>query len=327
MLSIAGFFLEFKPSEPFLTNYLIQNKGLTNDQVGKDVYPISVYSYFAFILPVGFLSEFIGYKNVVILGVVARELTRILLLWSEGLFNMQLMQITFGFAMAAEIIYYSYIYLLVPQSEFQLATSLIRSLPLVGHVIAGIVGQSIVSMGYDYVVLFYISFSCVSVGFLIILAMPDTSKPVNHESSVTDSVATPDDSVSTRSFILEESAEEIVSSENNGDTFESTSLSNDFDNSVPENLSIFALCRKIGFYATFSFILKQFKSGQVFLWSSWFWLGDSIHGMVMNYNTVLFQDLSPHKSYNGVVLAVGRFFAALMSAIPILLPSTVLLIV
>lgn len=37
-LTVAGFFLEFKPSEPFLTNYLIENKGLTNAQVDQDMY-------------------------------------------------------------------------------------------------------------------------------------------------------------------------------------------------------------------------------------------------------------------------------------------------
>ena len=87
LLSIAGFFLEFKPSEPYLTKYLKYVKGFNNDQLDLDIYPIYTYAYFAFILPSGFLSEFIGYKSVVLVGILLREMTRLILLYSDSIYH------------------------------------------------------------------------------------------------------------------------------------------------------------------------------------------------------------------------------------------------
>lgn len=45
-----GFFREFRPSEPFVTQFLSSdkwNRNVTLEQVNRDIYPIGTYSYLA----------------------------------------------------------------------------------------------------------------------------------------------------------------------------------------------------------------------------------------------------------------------------------------
>ena len=78
-------------------------------------------------------------------------------------------QVTFGFAQATMIVYYSYIYLLVPKEDYLQATALIRSLPLFGHVFAGVTGQLLYNAGYSLTLLMYLSFFSVTLGVVIFI--------------------------------------------------------------------------------------------------------------------------------------------------------------
>lgn len=46
ILCTFGFFREFRPSEPFVTEFLsdTQWRNITSDQLNRDVYPIGTYS-------------------------------------------------------------------------------------------------------------------------------------------------------------------------------------------------------------------------------------------------------------------------------------------
>ncbi len=68
LLCCYGFFKELRPSEPYLTEYLIGNqwKNLTEDAVYNKVYPIWPYSYFGLLVPVFLLTDLLRYKPVII---------------------------------------------------------------------------------------------------------------------------------------------------------------------------------------------------------------------------------------------------------------------
>ena len=45
---LGDLFQELKPSEPYLTPYLIVDKGFANDEVANEIYPLWTYSYLVF---------------------------------------------------------------------------------------------------------------------------------------------------------------------------------------------------------------------------------------------------------------------------------------
>jgi len=92
-------------------------------KVNNQIYPLWTYAYFAFLLPVGMLSEGIGYKATVMIGMIARETTRAILIFESSLTAMQLTQISFGFASASEIVYFTFVYVSLPKEHYHRAVT------------------------------------------------------------------------------------------------------------------------------------------------------------------------------------------------------------
>ena len=69
LLCFYGLFKELRPSEPYLTDYLVgeQYKNLTQEDVYNKVYPVWPYSYFALLIPVFLLTDLFRYKPVIVL--------------------------------------------------------------------------------------------------------------------------------------------------------------------------------------------------------------------------------------------------------------------
>ena len=61
LLCLYGFFKELRPSEPYLTDYLVNEeyKNLTQDAVYNQVYPVWPYSYFGLLVPVFLLTDYL----------------------------------------------------------------------------------------------------------------------------------------------------------------------------------------------------------------------------------------------------------------------------
>ncbi|EER09538.1 conserved hypothetical protein [Perkinsus marinus ATCC 50983] len=142
------FFLAFKPSEPHLTTYLRETKGFTDDQINSQIYPWSTYACIPFLLIGGLLSEFIGYKFMLILGAMGRLTTRILLLFGTTVFEMQIMQCTYAFGTAAEKIFYGYLFHIVPSEKYQKLTSINLAAYVLSHMLSGIIGDVMLNAGH-----------------------------------------------------------------------------------------------------------------------------------------------------------------------------------
>ena len=99
-----SFWLNCKPSEPYLAKYLLESKDLSEDQLNHEVWPWSTYGALLFMLPVGLLAETAGYRRVIVGGLVCRELTRVLLVFATGVFWMATMQLTYAGSVAANSI-------------------------------------------------------------------------------------------------------------------------------------------------------------------------------------------------------------------------------
>lgn len=122
LVCIYGIIKEFRPGTPFLTPYLISSsKNFTLDEVYGQIFPFWTYSYMVFLvsgfeyqirfflsravpvpvllllqIPVFILTDILLYKPIIVLEGLCLVITWTLLVWGEGVRQMQLMQIFFG---------------------------------------------------------------------------------------------------------------------------------------------------------------------------------------------------------------------------------------
>eukprot|EP00808_Paulinella_micropora_P007839 g11506.t1 len=177
-LCLVGFLVNCQPSEPYLTSYLLEVKGLTEVQLDNQVWPWDTYSAFLFLLPAGLLAESLGYKTVVLIGLLARQATRIILIWGQGVFWMASMQVTYAAATSALPIFYAYAFMmLVDADRFQQASSHVHAFYHLGNVLGSLLGQAMVSGGLkNLTVLFYLSWLFSSAGLLVGLFLPPAKR-------------------------------------------------------------------------------------------------------------------------------------------------------
>ena len=132
-----GFFNNLRPSEAYLTSYLTGHwKNLTDDQVDNEIYPWWTYSTLIWIVPVFLLADFLRYKPILVLSAGAFISTWALLLWAQGVPAMKLMQVTFGFTTAGDVVYYSYLFSIVSEQNYGRVSSFTRASVLIGKFVA-----------------------------------------------------------------------------------------------------------------------------------------------------------------------------------------------
>eukprot|EP00047_Mylnosiga_fluctuans_P014205 m.36396 g.36396 ORF g.36396 m.36396 type:complete len:458 (+) comp5386_c0_seq1:56-1429(+) len=174
-LCIVAFLLNCLPSEAFLTKYLKRDKHMSDNELDNAVWPADTYSTFIFILPIGLLADAWGYRPVIALGMLFRELTRTILIFGDTLAAMVAMQVTYAASSCVDTIFFAYVYMSVPTANFQATTALVHGAYHLGNVFASALGQVLVSyssVGDNLVVLFYLSWAFISlaiVAFLVLL--------------------------------------------------------------------------------------------------------------------------------------------------------------
>jgi hypothetical protein len=171
-----GFCLNCKPSEPYLSKYIMEDKGVSEDDLNHSVYPFSTYGSLIFLLPVGMLAEHVGYRTVIIGGLICRELTRVLLIYASGVAWMATMQLTYAGSVAANSIFFAYAYVIVPPRHYALATGGVHAAYHTGNFVGSMVGELLVSqtaVSENLQVLFYISWLTTTTALLIfVLCVP-----------------------------------------------------------------------------------------------------------------------------------------------------------
>uniref|UniRef100_A0A8C5K551 Thiamine transporter 1 n=1 Tax=Jaculus jaculus TaxID=51337 RepID=A0A8C5K551_JACJA len=186
LLCAYGFFASLRPSEPFLTPYLLgSDKNLTG-RVFNEIYPVWTYSYLVLLFPVFLATDYLRYKPVILLQGLSLIVTWFMLLYAQGLLAIQFLEFFYGIATATEIAYYSYIYSVVDLGMYQKVTSYCRSATLVGFTVGSVLGQILVSVVcWHLYSLNVISLTCVSVAFAVawFLPMPQKSLFFHHVTS------------------------------------------------------------------------------------------------------------------------------------------------
>ncbi|XP_041935755.1 reduced folate transporter isoform X1 [Alosa sapidissima] len=173
-LCFYGFMVQLKPGEPFITPYLLSmEKNFTKEEVTNEIIPVLSYSYMVVLVPVFLLTDYLRYKPVLVLQSMSHVSIWLLLYLGSTLLEMQFMEFFYGITMAARVAYSSYIFSLVPPSEYQRVASYSRTCVLMGVFASSVLGQLCVSLGnVTYATLSAVSLGFVSLGLLLSTCLP-----------------------------------------------------------------------------------------------------------------------------------------------------------
>lgn len=74
LLSVFGFLREIRPSEPFITDFLVDFKNVTLDEILRDVYPIGTYSFMLQTIIAFLITDFLRYKPLILVSGLSGKL-------------------------------------------------------------------------------------------------------------------------------------------------------------------------------------------------------------------------------------------------------------
>ncbi|KAF3857475.1 hypothetical protein F7725_009334 [Dissostichus mawsoni] len=259
-----GFFSSLRPSEPFLTAFLLgPDHNLTEEQVVNEIYPVWTYSYLALLLPIFLATDYLCYKPVLVL-----QATSLVVTYARGLLAMQLLEFFFGLATASEVAYYSYIYSVVEPAHYQKVTGYCRSVTLFGSAAGSLTGQLLLSLAKVRLVhLVIITLASSAVAFIApwFLPMPK------------------------RSLFFHMGAGE-------GGLRSSTALSSETGSQGSGFVKVLRIL--------FDDFLQCYRSGPLLAWSLWWALATCGYFQVVNYAQALWENVRPsqdYEIYNGYV--------------------------
>ncbi|KAG7326753.1 hypothetical protein KOW79_010154 [Hemibagrus wyckioides] len=297
LLCVYGFFSSLRPSEPFLTAFLMgPDKNLTEREVVNEIYPLWTYSYLILLFPVFLATDYLRYKPVLILQATSYVITYVMLVKAQGVLAIQLLEFFFGMATATEIAYYSYIYSVVEPSSYQKVTGFCRSVTLLGSAVGSLIGQILVSAAHvPLLTLSIITLSSSCLAFLAPWFLPMPSKSLFFHQS------------ESRSW--DKKAQELADK------------SEDYECKVPLGVtegtkekhagagSLVEVLKTLG--ADF---VKCYSCHTLLAWSVWWALSTCGYFQVVNYTQVLWEKILPSKNfeiYNGYVETVSTLLGAL----------------
>ncbi|KAB5584407.1 hypothetical protein PHYPO_G00107200 [Pangasianodon hypophthalmus] len=300
LLCIYGFFSSLRPSEPFLTAFLMgPDKNLTEREVVNEIYPIWTYSYLILLFPVFLATDYLRYKPVLIIQAASYVITYAMLVKAQGVLAMQLLEFFYGVATATEIAYYSYIYSVVEPASYQKVTGFCRSVTLLGSAVGSLIGQILVSVSHVPLVnlsIITLSSSCLAFLAPWFLPMPSKSLFFHQSESV------PQDKTAQELPDKSEDGEHKVPLDANEDT-------TIFKEKRGGTGGLVEVLKALG--ADF---MKCYSCRTLLAWSVWWALSTCGYFQVINYAQALWEKIQSSKEfdiYNGYVETISTLLGAL----------------
>ncbi|XP_050665582.1 thiamine transporter 2-like isoform X2 [Leptidea sinapis] len=163
ILCLFGTLREIRPSEPFVTEFLLGEwRNITESQLIRDVYPVGTYSYLALLVLVFLITDFLRFKPVIILSGLSGISVYAVLLWTSSLEWLMVSQVLYGLYMATEVAYLTYIYAKVDPAKYPQVSSYTRIAALTGRFLSGASSQLLTHFNIlDYRELNYITFTAI----------------------------------------------------------------------------------------------------------------------------------------------------------------------
>ncbi|XP_069617780.1 thiamine transporter 1 isoform X2 [Ranitomeya imitator] len=309
ILCTNGFFSNLRPSEPFLTPYLLgPDKNLTERQVFNEIYPVWTYSYLLLLFPVFIATDYLRYKPVIVLQGLSLIITWFMLLYAQGTLAIQFLEFFYGISTATEIAYYSYIYSMVEPRVYQEVTSYCRTATLTGFTVGSVTGQVLVSVAHwSLFSLNVISLISVSIAFSTAWFLPMPRKSLFFHQNLIDG---------------KESKK--VNYEKKGDrqNGDMECAVEEIEAHVPLNTDAHNMCQftekksvtlQTVLRTLWNDFLLCYSSRTLLCWSVWWALSTCGYFQVVNYSQGLWEMVAPSSHseiYNGSVEAVSTLLGA-----------------
>ncbi|XP_069676610.1 thiamine transporter 1-like [Periplaneta americana] len=316
LLCVFGCVKEFRPSEPFITPYLMGEwKNFTGEDI-EEIFSTGTYSYLVELVFVFLVTDLLRYKPVIIFDGIFAIITWSLLIWGFGVPVMQIMEVFYSFFLAAEVAYYTYIYAQVDKEHYQKVTSHTRAAYLTGRALSGVVSQLLVSYNVlDYYELNFISLTAVTLATIWVLFLPSVKHSIyffreNRESQL-EGIENPGVEI--------EDAE--VSTKLSPDTTDAESKSRSSSQIQPVASHVRTESRwKAACRYMWQDLTQAYSNFYVIKWSIWWALTTCGFLQVLNYVQMLWQMIidnnhldSKTDIYNGAVEALYTVIGAVTS--------------
>ncbi|XP_059184079.1 thiamine transporter 1 [Centropristis striata] len=310
LLCVYGFFSNLRPSEPFLTAYLMgPDKNLTETQVVNEIYPIWTYSYLVLLFPIFLATDYLRYKPVLLLQATSLVVTYAMLWKAQGMLTMQLLEFFFGLATASDVAYYSYIYSVVEPAHYQRVTGYCRSITLFGSAAGSLIGQLLLSAAKVQMVhLVIITLASASVAFVAPWFLPMPKRSLFFHKSPGAEGGPPSSSTA----LLEKAENSEREPPPNQHDVSKTSSSSD------SGSGLVAVLRLL-----FEDFLRCYSSRPLLAWSLWWALATCGYFQVVNYAQALWENVRPsqeYEIYNGYVETLSTLLGALAALLVGYLP-------
>ncbi|XP_033232517.1 thiamine transporter 1 isoform X1 [Drosophila pseudoobscura] len=314
LLCIFGCVREIRPSEPYVTEYLLGPwRNITETQLTHDVYPVGTYAYLVQLVFVFLITDFLRYKPLIITIGATGVIIWSMLIWTTSLLSLQILEFFYGTYMAAEVAYFTYIYAKVDKKYYPRVTSHTRAAMFVGKLVSGITSQLMINLELmNYKELNYITlasewqdmpfqkqrliqpvlFSAQIMAMLWAFGLPRVDKSLyfHREESYDTPEAISDQSSYTQTELPGDSSME-VSSQSQADIAKQ-----------PRAMRLLWIHFR-----------SAYTNGRVIQWSLWYAIGLAGYLQVTYYMQVLWKVIEPEPliAWNGAVDAVLTALAAL----------------
>lgn len=180
VLSLFGFLKDFRPSDPFVVQFLNGPwHNVSAEQINQQVFPVGTYSYGVQLVITFLVTDLFRYKPLIILSALAGIVYYVLFIWTKALVWLQLAEVFYGTYKAADVAFWSYIYVRVDRSCYQRITSYTKSSAQVGKFVAAVSSQALLVYGLvDYLDLNYVSLAVQLCTTAIALFLPSAPKSI-----------------------------------------------------------------------------------------------------------------------------------------------------
>ncbi|XP_034720108.1 LOW QUALITY PROTEIN: thiamine transporter 1-like [Etheostoma cragini] len=314
LLCVYGFFSNLRPLEPFITAYLMgPDKNLTETQVVNEIYPIWTYSYLVLLFPVFLATDYLCYKPVLVLQAISLVVTYAMLLKTQGMLAMQLLECFFGLATATEVAYYSYIYSVVEPAHYQRVTGICRSIALFGSAAGSLIGQLLLSVAKVQLVhLVIITLTSAAVACVAPWFLPMPKRSLFFHKSPGPAEERPRNS---NTALLEKAGDSESELPLNSQDVSPMSRSFKTDSHCSGLLEVLRIL--------FDDFVKCYRYQPLLAWSLWWALATCGYFQVINYAQALWENVRPshdYEIYNGYVETLSTVLGALAALLVGYLP-------
>ncbi|XP_017092065.2 thiamine transporter 1 [Drosophila bipectinata] len=285
LLCVFGCVREIRPSEPYVTEYLLGPwRNITENQLTHDVYPVGTYSYLVQLVFVFLITDFLRYKPLIITIGATGVIIWSMLIWTTSLISLQILEFFYGTYMAAEVAYYTYIYAKVDKKYYPKVTSHTRAAMFAGKLISGITSQLMLYWDLmDYKQLNYITLATQIIAMLWAFSLPRVDKSLYFH------------------------REQVPVTE------QQTQLPGESNLEVSDQPRESATKQPSALALLWQHFRSAYTNGRVIQWSLWYAIGLAGYLQVTYYVQVLWKTIEPEPemAWNGAVDAVLTALAAL----------------